>query len=323
MRLTPGEYSTWPDVDATAKTKPGAHASGSGPCVPADTHAKLDDVLALLRSLADEERDVPDRARSVDEKIDAILAEVEQLGESLRSREQQQRDLQNRVNQVERLALVGEFSASLSHELRAPLQTILSANELIQTRDITPRVQALARMIEREVFLANRLIDNARSLTRRPVHLESVALSKIIDEFAEFSRLLLSTQNVRLKTGDLAQLQPVRADVDQLRQVVLNLVTNAVDAILERYGSDPHPNRCIEITGRQGCESTTLDLRDYGSGIPDPVQHRIFDPFYTTRTGGLGIGLSITKKLVEDQGGAITFDTGPDGTTFHVELPVS
>lgn len=292
--------------------------------MPHPAHDKLADVLARVHDMAEELGAETGRAPdTLEGQIQALADAVENLSERYRSQAQQRRDLQDRVSQVERLALVGEFSASLSHELRAPLQTILSANELIQIRDLSPRVETLTRMIEREVLRANRLIDNARSLTRRPVHLESVDLQRLFDEFAVFSRSLLALQDVQLVVADLSTLPPIRVDADQLRQVILNLVTNAVDATTARYGSEPHPQRRIEVDARCGGDGVTLSVRDFGNGIAESAQHRIFDPFYTTRPGGLGIGLSITKRLVEDQGGTLSFDTSPEGARFHVTLPVS
>ena len=289
----------------------------------AEGNDRLSAIAAHLEAIARGDFGIRTEVGDKLDQVDGIIAAINMVSEELHAREQHRLELQNRLNQVERLALVGEFMASLSHELRAPLQTILSATELIQIQDLTPRVNALTETVEREVFRANRLIDNARALTRRPLHLETVDLAGLFAELFQFTRTQLGSQGVRLRVEDLSNLPPVRIDVDQFRQVTLNLVANAADAVVERYGRAPHENRRIEVGGRGGREGVTIHLRDYGSGIPKKASQRIFEPFFTTKHSGLGIGLSISKKLIEDQGGSLDFDTGPDGTTFHIALPVA
>ncbi len=287
----------------------------------APTDPRLSVLLQQLHAIAAGEKGVRVETSGRMDAMDDVIAAVNVLAEQFEEREQLRLEMQNRLQQVERLAVVGEFTASLAHELRAPLQGILSSAELIQMHQQEPIIAALAGTIEREVFRANRLIDNSRALTRRPLQLEAVSLDHVFTELRHFTRSHLASRGVHLQVADLTPLPAVRIDVDQFRQVALNLVANAADSVVERYGCEPHHNRRIEVEGRAENGVVTVDMRDYGAGIPDDHKASVFKPFYTTKTDGLGIGLSISKKLVEDQGGKLHFNSGVDGTTFHIELP--
>jgi signal transduction histidine kinase len=102
--------------------------------------------------------------------------------------------------------------------------------------------------------------------------------------------------------------------------VILNLVTNAVDALHARAKLDPNARQHLQVRGTQDTDEVCLEIMDSGSGIPTEIQARIFDPFFSTRRGSLGIGLSITKRLVEAQGGTLSVESGDQGSTFRVTL---
>jgi two-component system NtrC family sensor kinase len=109
----------------------------------------------------------------------------------------------------------------------------------------------------------------------------------------------------------------IASDQSQLQQVFLNLITNAIDAI--------EKNGCIEIASRQHDNTIEVTVKDDGPGIPKEQQHRIFDPFYTTKISGkgTGLGLSVSHSIIEKMGGSITFESNEKkGTTFTVTLPV-
>jgi signal transduction histidine kinase len=186
-----------------------------------------------------------------------------------------------------------------------------------------PEIEALTQTIEGEVYRANRLIDNSRSLTRGPVHLQAVDLSEIMAAFIDTTARTPDLQDIHLEIRDLSGLSPVQADVNHLQQVIRNLVSNAADAIRARAKRESTARQRIGVRGTEVNDRVFLDIEDSGTGIPPQIQPRVFDPFFSTKRGRLGIGLSASKRLLEEQGAELSFDTGESGSTFRIAFRVA
>jgi two-component system sensor histidine kinase HydH len=123
---------------------------------------------------------------------------------------------------------------------------------------------------------------------------------------------LAAMRRAAIKVGGADSLR-ARVDADKLRQIALNLVRNALDAV----ASGGH----VVVTVHGDDQHLHLAVEDDGDGIPEPIQHRIYEPFFTTKERGTGLGLSIVHGMVAAHSGTVTFDSSPQGTRFHVSLP--
>lgn len=227
---------------------------------------------------------------------------------------------------VGRVALLGELSASLAHELKQPLAAILSnaqaatrfldddAPDLGEVRDILKDIAASDRR-------ASEIITRMRALMKKgEAQMESRDLNADIEQVLELLHGDLVSRNVSIHTELAPDLPRVRGDHIQLQQVMLNLVVNGCDAMKENEADE---RRLIIATERDGSGLVCVRVSDLGSGVaPDSVE-RIFEPFYSTKAQGLGMGLAICRAIIHAHGGHLRVANNPDrGATFHFTLPV-
>ncbi len=231
-----------------------------------------------------------------------------------------QKRLQAQLIQSEKLAAVGQLAASLAHEINNPLQGIRGALELVR-EDLGDNTKPLEYLemsqgeIERLSKIVQRMLDFNRPAGETP---GQVDVRATVENILALTAKRLQHANVVLSAEWDDDLPSVRAVDNQLKQVFLNLVLNAVDAMPN--GGD------LRIRGRQVDEYgkwLVIALTDSGQGIPAEDLDKVFDPFYTTKPDGAGLGLSICRTLVLSQGGRLTVDSQPGkGSTFSVWLPI-
>jgi C4-dicarboxylate-specific signal transduction histidine kinase len=226
---------------------------------------------------------------------------------------------------VNRVAGLGELAAAIAHELNQPLAAILANTEVahhLLGREDPPFAEI--RDIVTDVIIdderAGGIIRNMRAMLRHQrVDAEPVDVNAVA---TDVRRLVQHDPRLRSRALDLVLgdgVPPVTIDATQLTQVVLNLVTNAVDAMAG--SSDRHPIR-LRTEARAG--GASIEVSDHGPGIPDDVLGRLFDPFFTTKADGLGVGLAISRSILEAAGGRISAANGEDaGAIFRVWLPAS
>jgi len=221
---------------------------------------------------------------------------------------------QSKLVRRERLAVLGQLAGGLAHQIRNPLGIIANAAYVLQ-RHVPKEDEEPSRalsIILAEAWQANRIITDLLDYARvRPPVRRAVSVREIVER-------ALSTQtiptNVRV-TLDIAASPPASVDADQVRDAVENLIRNAVEAMPE--GGD------LRIGARADGGSLALTIADSGVGIPCDVQETLFEPLVTTKPLGLGLGLTTTRALVENQGGSIGFESTPGrGTRFEVRLPL-
>ncbi|MFO0591921.1 MAG: ATP-binding protein [Polyangiaceae bacterium] len=222
-----------------------------------------------------------------------------------------------RAEEAERLAALGRIAAALAHEIRNPLGSIAGSIELLRTGGtLSPQDQELCGIVTRETARLNDLINDMLDLTRPRVP----ARSRF--DLASVARDVVSLASQSGRGSDVAvryegpDVAEVEADPAQMRQVVWNLVRNAIQASPAgdevRIRLDVEPQRAL------------LSISDHGPGIPAEARERLFDAFFTTRSHGVGIGLAVVKRILDDHGFAIEVDSVPDrGTTFRVLIPLS
>ncbi|MBI2879355.1 MAG: response regulator [Candidatus Rokubacteria bacterium] len=240
-----------------------------------------------------------------------------------RRREEEQRRLQGQLAQSEKLAAMGELLAGVAHELNNPLSVVLGQTALLREAaeggPLAQRAEKIARAAER----CARIVKNFLAMAHQhPPERHPVRLHEVVEEVLELLayQLRMDTVEVRL---DLADGLPVLwADPHQLGQVVVNLITNAQQAMR----GTPPPRRLTLTTRHEPARGRiTLEVADSGPGIPPEIQARIFEPFFTTKPPGqgTGVGLALCQGIIAAHGGSIGVESRPgQGATFRIDLPV-
>jgi len=245
---------------------------------------------------------------------------------------------QERLQATARLATVGEMASLLSHELNQPLAAISSyatgslnlLREQVTTAPDTELgdIEVAMRRIAEQAERAGKVIKSVHDFVRRrDKEREPVAPEVLVDAVMPLVTLQARKLGVRVETRVDASLPQVLCDRTMVEQVLLNLARNAMQAMDEAQVHDP--SLVIEArkvpSGERSPGKAWLEFAviDVGPGIPDEVQQQLFTPFFTTKTEGMGLGLSLCRTVVEQHGGFLAFDTNkPAGTIFRFTLPV-
>ena len=231
---------------------------------------------------------------------------------------------------ITRLTTMGEFAVSIAHEVNQPLTAVVNnANACLTLLPaggpaVTEVRDALAEIID-DAERAGTVIARVRQLARKaPAERKLVDLREVIVEVVALARYESATRQVTIQTGMPAGLPPVLGDRVQLEQVLLNLVVNGLDAMAEV----PAARRFLLIRARYDTQedrpAVTSDVQDTGAGFAPGQLERIFEAFYTTKPQGLGMGLAISRSIIEAHGGRLWAETnqGP-GATFSFCLPAA
>ncbi|HEY1333430.1 MAG TPA: ATP-binding protein, partial [Myxococcaceae bacterium] len=234
--------------------------------------------------------------------------------------EEQRRELSH----LARVAMLGELSGALAHELRQPLASILSnaeAAKLLLRREPpdSTEVAEILQEIVGENRRAGKVIERLRALLRRgETRLQTVDAGELLREVLELARMELLSRRVIASVYVEPELPPVQVDRVQLQQVLLNLVLNACDAM----SATPPADRRIHLSARRaGPNEVHLAVRDSGTGIAAGMVERMFEPFVTSKPQGLGLGLSISRTIVSAHGGRLWAENNEDrGATVHCLL---
>jgi signal transduction histidine kinase len=227
---------------------------------------------------------------------------------------------------VARAATLGELTASIAHEVNQPLAGIMNnaSTCLRMLAAEPPNLELTAETARRTLRDANRaaeVISRLRDLFgKKKTGKEAVQVNEAIRDVIALTRHEVQKARVVLETELAEELPPLVGDRVQLQQVVLNLILNAAEAmgsVVDR------PRRLLIATERDGGHSLKVAVRDSGIGLDPEVGERIFDAFYTSKKGGMGMGLSIARSIVESHGGRLwaTPNEGP-GATFLFTLPL-
>ncbi len=232
------------------------------------------------------------------------------------------REAQETMARSERLAAIGQLAGGVAHDLRNPLGAIRNAWYYVSKRvagsDVVKadaRVAKMGSLIDGELNRCGKIIGDLLDFAReRPPYRVACPVATLVrDSVAVVARPSAAIEVVEQLAADL----PVPyLDVDQFRQVVVNLIQNAVEAV------DPQKGRVTVRARVHDAASLALEIADNGKGIPKEIQAKIFEPLFTTKTKGTGLGLSIVAAIVRRHGGEIVLESEPGhGTTFRVVVP--
>ena len=213
------------------------------------------------------------------------------------------------------MAAFGLLAAGIAHEVGNPLTSISSLVQILQHRTCDAytmdRLTLINGQLQRIQTILRELINFSRPASTERTR---VCLGNIIEEALGIAKYYQRTKSRRIEQQVPADLPPVHGIRDQLVQVVLNLVLNAVDAT-EKNGR-------IGLLVRQEEQMIELTVSDNGAGIAPENQARIFQPYFTTKKTGTGLGLFVSRKLVSEHGGSMDFESHPgEGTVFRIRLP--
>lgn len=227
------------------------------------------------------------------------------------------------AEQREELASLGLLASGVAHEVRHPL-TSIKIGMFLQKKKFPPGTpeRADAEVVEREIFRLERILDDFLAFTRpSEPEMAPLQLDPFLRELRQFFKPQLAGFNIQLITEILAPIQ-VRADAAQLKQVIVNLMQNAVNSIGRdgRITLRARPDRKM-LAGNE-TDVAVLEVADTGKGIPPDVEKQLFRPFFTTKKDGTGLGLSIAAQIVRRHGGELQYQTEVNhGTIFGIVLP--
>jgi two-component system sensor kinase FixL len=225
---------------------------------------------------------------------------------------------------VSRLMTMGEMAAAMAHELNQPLTAIANyasaSRRLLADIPATGEVLGALDQIDAQAHRAGEVIRRMRSFVRYDDSgREPVQMKTVIDEIRPLLQLDAKANNIRLEIEVAGDLPDLVADRIQVQQVILNLVRNGIDAM-----SDIEP---AERAIRLECRADTPDrvlvaVTDHGTGVPEESAVRMFQAFYTTKAAGMGMGLAISRSIIEGHGGRLWYENNPGGgATFSFSLP--
>ena len=264
---------------------------------------------------------------------DRILAE-----ESLKKAYQDLKQAQSQLVQSGKLASIGELAAGVAHELNQPLMVIRGNAQLVkryiskgnfEIDDMLKQMEPIERNTKRMMNIINHLRTFSRQSQAEHYALD---VNQVIEESFLMVGEQLRLRNIEIKKTLDPQLPKIKGDTNQLEQVFLNLITNARDAITEKYDNGKPENgnansiEIISMLSETDDNHIEILFKDSGNGIKKANLGSIFDPFYTTKEvgKGTGLGLSISYGIISEHNGQIEIaETGPEGTTFNVKLPIA
>ncbi|RPI20482.1 MAG: HAMP domain-containing protein, partial [Acidobacteria bacterium] len=248
-----------------------------------------------------------------------LVHSAETLERKVGERTAELKNMQDHLIQTEKLAALGKLAAGVAHEINNPLTGILTNSSLMleDCGEEDARRSDLQTIVD-ETLRCRKIVKGLLDFARQtPPHKQLINLSEVVEDVLALVRNQAGFRDISVTT----RLDPtpcsIMADRDQMRQVILNIVLNAAEAMAGRGELE------ISSSVEQKDNGIRLAIRDNGPGIPDEVKGRIFEPFFTTKSTGTGLGLSIAYGIVERHGGEISItSTWGKGTTVSLTLPL-
>lgn len=257
-----------------------------------------------------------------------IVLQLEDRSE-LEAAEDEAREMRERLAHVGRMNLMSEMASGIAHEINQPLASIAtyaSACLRFLERDELDRelLKGTLTDVEKEARRAGGIVHRLRDLVRkRPSRLETVPLLQLVQETVALCRSDAHELDITIVSDVEPDIPDLTADTIQIQQVLLNLIRNAIDATSARAEAPPEERRINVKVSRTGENAILFAVADRGAGITEEEEGRLFELFFTTKSKGMGMGLSISRTIVESHGGIMSFERNEEGgATFRFTLPI-
>jgi signal transduction histidine kinase len=224
-----------------------------------------------------------------------------------------------RYAEKESLAMVGQMASGIIHDLRQPMGIILGYADMMAKSQLSQEIQTdLSTKIVKQIRLAEDMVSDIMDFVRGKMYLDikEYSLKSYMKEISQFMDIILKGTTIDF-VYDLEYDGKIYMDADRFRRVIFNIVGNASDAMKTQLDGE------VSVTVRKDDKDIIFLFSDNGPGIPEPIQDSLFEPFATSgKAYGTGLGMAISKKIVEEHDGTITFSTEKgEGTTFKIVLP--
>jgi PAS domain S-box-containing protein len=264
--------------------------------------------------------------------IGGRVAKVISIGTDVSARrraEQERASLEAQLRQQQRLESIGTLASGVAHEINNPVQGIMNYAELINEQPDDPKqVREFAAEIAHESQRVAAIVRNLLAFSRQEREEEERQLadvSRVIETTLSLIRTTLRKDQIKLELDITAELPQILCRPQQIHQILMNLITNARDAVNDTDHSKLVQMRATRLQ-RDGRELVRISVQDNGAGIPERIRRRIFDPFFTTKRQdkGTGLGLAVSHGIAIDHGGTIEVESEVGvGSTFHLLLPAA
>lgn len=225
----------------------------------------------------------------------------------------------NQIKEAEKKAVAGRIAAGIAHEVRNPLTTVKGFLQILDDRVDNEVATIFSELLVPEIDRANSIITDFLTVAR-PIEISNPNQLLNVEEFMNYMDRLYYGESVLNNIQIEQDIDPellkmsILGNKDELTQVFLNLFKNAIEATNDKL--------IISVGAHRIGSKIKVTFADNGKGIPKVLQQSIFDPFFTTKETGTGLGLSVSKKIIENHGGTMDFVSDSKGTTFIIELPL-
>jgi signal transduction histidine kinase len=230
------------------------------------------------------------------------------------------RRIEDEIETSRRLSASGRLTRGVAHEVKNPINAIVLHLQLLQNKlqQVDPDTRRHMDIIGNEIHRLDRVVQILVDFTRpRDLHVEEIDLRQLLEDVAQLAAPDAEQHGVTIQRDLPAEPLTVRVDTDLLKQAFLNVVINGVQAMSE--------GGMLTISARPNEETVITEIRDQGSGIPQEIQEKIFELYFTTKKGqgGSGIGLATTYQIMQWHYGSVDFESAPgQGTTFRLRIPL-
>ncbi len=272
------------------------------------------------------ERNEKQLLKTIAHQVSGLIRSA-RLFESVLAANKELEQAHERLIESEKMAALGRLSATLSHELRNPLAGLKGASQLLnrKTSDYDERKQYVKLIIE-EVERLGKIVDDLIHFAKpKSLNTRLFDANKVIEDL-----LLLHSEDLTYKKitvrKRLSKLPIINADLDKFKQIVVNIMINAIDAM--PGGGELLVISSVTIDEKANREVVTFKFKDTGNGIAEDAIDHVLEPFFTTKPNGVGLGLAVSKSIVEQHKGKISIESGaengkPSGTLIAFEIPTN
>jgi signal transduction histidine kinase len=285
-------------------------------------------VVVLGRQILDPVRRLTAEARrksnlgQTEDEVKALSRSVHELIEDVDHTQSELQRSRESLLQAEKLALVGKLSAGMAHSIRNPFTSVkMRLFSLSRSLKLSETQKEDFDVISEEIRHIDTIVQNFLEFSRPPkLKMQRISPSAVVDLAMQLLEHRLKSYNVAVSVERIDPLPEIQADPEQLKEVLVNLIVNACEA-MEKGGKIVITEN--GATSPSGGETVEIRVCDNGPGIPESIQEKVWQPFFTTKEEGTGLGLSIAARIIEDHQGRIDIESKEgEGTTFIIKIPV-